>query len=478
MDFKGILRKHIAPMILAGTMSGSIIGTLPVSVRADEGSSVVAELEEQTSLSGLFDEKEDAKEWILARKQVLEAAYEITGTKIYVYEGCLKNTETILINEIYGSKDYTLSHLEELENNDYYETDIIVDELVQTVETTETVFVNKIFSSLDELNSYKDTLVGKSNLVLDVTKISGSWETVLDEKVCDVSKTSKKELDAYINAIKEEIKISETTNISCDIRVDESTRNELIPTSITKEEFSEIFDSEDEALDFIRLKEKEVENDKDKSYEFSEIIERVGTSIVDNSLINEEFDTIEELNSYIETQYNEGYVLSDIRIIDKSLGSDETEKKYSLTGTKFKEETYRYYELNYELNTQQYENKTVYVASVYRVVKTKNDMYSLTGSYDEIKKEQVTLYNLNGKMFRTISKDRYRAEIRYKELNNEIQTEPEIETTEEEMVEVEASEPSNKSNVLLYSTVLAGATVGLIATKNKIKTKRMTKKEK
>lgn len=68
-------------------------------------------------------------EWLRSRAQILQEAYNITETKIYLYKGKVAKTDTILIDEKYDNKEDALERLKELEEDEYYASDVELKEI-------------------------------------------------------------------------------------------------------------------------------------------------------------------------------------------------------------------------------------------------------------------------------------------------------------------------------------------------------------
>lgn len=130
MNFKGTIKKHIAPIVLAASISGSALVATPVVAHAQTtDESIVSIDEEKTKLSSYFVTQEEAENWIRNRVQILQEAYNITETKIYLYKGKVEKTYTIPIDEKYDNKEDALERLNELEENVYYAADVELKEI-------------------------------------------------------------------------------------------------------------------------------------------------------------------------------------------------------------------------------------------------------------------------------------------------------------------------------------------------------------
>lgn len=130
MNFKGTIKKHIAPLVLAASIGGSILAGTPVVAHAETtDESIVSTDLEKTRTSSFFLTQEEANEWIKNRVDILQEAYNITETKIYLYKGKVEKTDTIPIDEKYNNKEDALERLNELEENVYYASDVELKEI-------------------------------------------------------------------------------------------------------------------------------------------------------------------------------------------------------------------------------------------------------------------------------------------------------------------------------------------------------------
>lgn len=130
MNFKGAIKKHIAPLVLAASIGGSVLAGTPVVAHAETtNESITMVNEEKTRTSSYFLTQEEAMEWLRSRAQILQEAYNITETKIYLYKGKVAKTDTISIDEKYNNKEDALERLNELEENVYYASDVELKEI-------------------------------------------------------------------------------------------------------------------------------------------------------------------------------------------------------------------------------------------------------------------------------------------------------------------------------------------------------------
>lgn len=313
MNFSEVLKRRVAPVVLAASISGSVLSASPVVAHAQTNDkSIVTEDEEKSRLSDFFATKEEAEEWIRDRVKILQTVYNITGTKIYLYKGQTTEIETVPIDETYSTEKEALDRLKELNDDDYYSPDVVINEIKGNNKLVETVEVNILFSTMEDLVKYKESLNNKEGLKLTIKEIPNDWEYGEEEKVIDISSDSLEELQEEIDAIKAKISSEETPNLSYDVRVSITTNEEVVPTLVNVENFTNTFDTKEQIQEFIDSKEEEVSGDKDKYYEFGEISERSVFSHNETTDINEIFSTIEEMNLYKDNLVSEGYILSDL----------------------------------------------------------------------------------------------------------------------------------------------------------------------
>lgn len=137
MNFKGTIKKHIAPLVLAASIGGSVLAGTPVVAHAETtDESIVSTDLEKTRTSSFFLTQEEAMEWLRSRAQILQEAYNITETKIYLYKGKVEKTDTIPIDEKYNNKEDALERLNELEENVYYASDVELKEIENDLDVT------------------------------------------------------------------------------------------------------------------------------------------------------------------------------------------------------------------------------------------------------------------------------------------------------------------------------------------------------
>ena len=130
MNFKGVIKKHIAPIALAASISGSVLATAPVVAHAETNDESIVSIDlEKTRTSSFFLTQEEASEWIKNRVDILQEVYNITEAKIYLYKGKVAKTDTILIDEKYDNKEDALERLNELEEDLYYASDVELKEI-------------------------------------------------------------------------------------------------------------------------------------------------------------------------------------------------------------------------------------------------------------------------------------------------------------------------------------------------------------
>ena len=252
MDFKDVMKKRIAPIIVAGVVGGSTLSKLPVVVNAEESSIVIeAETKEKTKTSTVFKTKAEAEEWLKQKEKTIGALYEIIDTHIYVYEDKISETSIFVVKEEFEDKKELDKYIKDLNKRGYDTSKLVVTELDLVNKYTEKVTVDKVFDTLEELNEYKKTLEGKSNLELNESHVSGEWIESEEKNVCNITKNTKEELDSYIEYVKNTIKECETENLLYIVRVEESVVENMIPTQVSEQTFCETFNSLDAANEFI-----------------------------------------------------------------------------------------------------------------------------------------------------------------------------------------------------------------------------------
>ena len=393
MDFKEIMKKRIAPVIVAGVIGGSALSSVPIVVNAEENSIVSeAEIKEKTRTSTVFKTRQEAETWLKEKIKTIGALYEITDTNIYVYEDKISEQHVFVVKEEFEEKKELDKYIEDLNKKGYDNSNLVVTELKTVNKYTEKVTVDKTFNSLEELNEYKNTLEGKTNLELNISDVSGDWVESSEKKVCDISKTSKEELDSYIEYVKKTIKECETENLLYSVRVEESVVENMIPTQVSEQSFSETFNSLEEAKEFILQKQEEVKEDKDNTYEFSEVIERTETVVIENSEINEVFNTKEDADAYISQLELEGYKLSNIEIIDES---------------KYEEKVYETGKINFNSSSKLDSSSHYEVSGNYIIIKqaSGNVCVWTAGNLTEIQKESFKNTYLENNYDPSISND-------------------------------------------------------------------------
>ena len=130
MNFKGVIKKHIAPIALAASISGSVLAATTIVAHAETtDESIVSTDLEKTRTSSFFLTQEEANEWIKNRVDILQEVYDITEAKIYLYKGKVAKTDTILIDEKYDNKEDALERLKELEEDEYYASNVELKEI-------------------------------------------------------------------------------------------------------------------------------------------------------------------------------------------------------------------------------------------------------------------------------------------------------------------------------------------------------------
>ena len=349
MDIKKTLKKHAAPVILATAISGTALATNSVATRADEvdeaTDSIVIEedmsshskvtgltetqsivrnvvfstrtkttTEEKSLVSSEFDTKEEAQEWIDKRTDILEEAYEITKEEIITSTVIEQDGQPININEEFDEKKDALEKKEELESNTNNECDLTVEEKDVCHITETTVEVDEIFDTKEEQEAYKELVQDKKDL--DLTEEVLTEEiTHPEEKVTEITKDTKEELDNAVESVIEEIKASETDEITYETRVEEGIKEESVLGDTKEESISETFDTKEGAEAFIE--EKKEETTDDITFEFEEISERTESSR-DESDINEVVDSMDDVESYIDNLKSQGYEIDGYEVLDET----------------------------------------------------------------------------------------------------------------------------------------------------------------
>ncbi len=313
MNIKKVINNHVAPLVLAASITGSVLATNVLEVHAETtDESINVESEGKGSISNYFDTLEEAKKWLEDRERVLATTYEITGKYIHECNNELIKKEIVEIDEVYDTEEEALKYLEELKKLENCSVDLTITKVGEVVEKTETIEVDKTFNTMEELNAYKDSLSSKDNLNLVVKEIPNGWKLGDEVKEADLTADSEEELEAKINEVKEKISSEETDVINYDVRVETDVKEENVPSNVRKEDFSLTFDTKEEALEFIELKKDEVKDDSDRSYEFGEISEKSVFSHNETTDINELFSTKEELEAFKFELEKQGYTLSDL----------------------------------------------------------------------------------------------------------------------------------------------------------------------
>lgn len=209
MNIKGILRKRIASFVLAGTMSGSILGVLPVNTNATEISSVVDINEEKTLTSDYYETKEEAIEWIERTKGEIGELNKIIDINLCLYKGYHKETETMNIDEIYENYSDVLKRIEEIGNITYFNCNLEVEEIKDVKKVIKNIEINKAFCTIEELNEYKKTLDNKEELNIKVTEINKNINT---ENIFKYGLLNKKNNLPKYDKLKERIRVYEKLN--------------------------------------------------------------------------------------------------------------------------------------------------------------------------------------------------------------------------------------------------------------------------
>ena len=354
MNIKKSLKKHAAPVILATAISGAVIATNSVTAKADEidevtesivmeedtsshsevetltlAQSVVREAvmttpsvsvekkrttEENTLVSNEYDTKEEAQDWIDKRTDILEEAYEITKEEIITSTVKEQVGDAITIDEEFTNEEDALDKKEELESDTNNKCDLIVEETTEIHKTETIVNVDETFNTKEEQDDYLKSLEDKKDVTLTEEVISDVVSHP-EEKVVEITKDTKEELDNEVKSVIDDIKASETGEITYETRVEESTKEESVLGETKEDTITGTFDTKEEAETFIEGKKEETT--EDVTFEFDEIKERTESSI-NESDINEVVDSMEEVESYIDDLESQGYNIPDYDVSDES----------------------------------------------------------------------------------------------------------------------------------------------------------------
>lgn len=209
MNIKGNLRKRIATFVLAGTMSGSILGILPVNTNATEISSIIGNDEEKTLTSDFYETKEEAIEWVEANKYIIGELNKIIDINLCLYKGYHKETVTTNIDEIYENYSDVLKRIEEISNITYFNCNLEVEEIKEVKKVVKNVEANKVFNTIEELNEYRKTLDGKDNLNIRVSELNKNINT---ENIFKYGLLNQKNNLPKYDKLQEKIKIYERLN--------------------------------------------------------------------------------------------------------------------------------------------------------------------------------------------------------------------------------------------------------------------------
>ena len=202
MLFKEKLKKHIAPMVLAMSISGSALLMNPVIVHAldSQEESVVEVSDEKVITSKFLNSRGDADNWIKSRIDILSQAYNITKVKIYLYKGMSTNMESYPICEEYYNKRVAEKRLEELQENEYFASSV---ELKEIKRDTKVIYqlVGKMFRTIHHdrykveisyINKEKNEIISEHKR-LEATEARYEPETLenLKEEGNDLSENPK-----------------------------------------------------------------------------------------------------------------------------------------------------------------------------------------------------------------------------------------------------------------------------------------------
>lgn len=193
MAFKEVIKKHIAPIVLAASISGSVIAMNPLIVSAEScDESVVNTFEEKKLTSSLLNNREEAENWIKDRVNILNQAYDITNVKLYLYKGKTTEIETKPIDERYDNEIEALERLKELNEDVYYASDVSLNVLENDTEVIYNL-VGRMFRTTHEdrykveigyVNKTKEQILSEcENCEEEVSKLDESPKTGDDSNI-------------------------------------------------------------------------------------------------------------------------------------------------------------------------------------------------------------------------------------------------------------------------------------------------------
>lgn len=189
MVFKEFLRKHVAPMILAGTMSGTIISFKPIVTSAKENSSIINISEENVKESDYFKTQEEVENWIDNEISNLSPFNDITSVEIYLYKGLESTSETIILDEIHYSMASVTKRLEQLKENGFYHDNIDI-----TTFSYRNISIN---SSIEELKKYKEYL--GNSAYLNIMDTISPFTVVKEDMILKISEETLEHLEIKIS---------------------------------------------------------------------------------------------------------------------------------------------------------------------------------------------------------------------------------------------------------------------------------------
>ncbi len=116
MNLKYFLRKRIAPIVIAASISGVSLEYLPLSVSATESITI----EDINVLkSDLFSNIDEKNNWL--KEQINNMSeYDITEVKTIIYKGKNDKTKYFYVNEIYTDYEMAKNRYDELNNSEEY----------------------------------------------------------------------------------------------------------------------------------------------------------------------------------------------------------------------------------------------------------------------------------------------------------------------------------------------------------------------
>ncbi|MGN0992579.1 MAG: hypothetical protein ACI4PE_01370 [Bacilli bacterium] len=253
----------------------------------------------------VFDTTEEAEKWLDEKENTLKEDYDIIDKKITELENQIISTEKVVVNESFDTEESAKERKEEIEKGDIenpslslQKKDAVIAIVKETFDTQE--------DALEFVKEYKE----KYDTDLTVSEIYSNWVSNGTIKVKELSDLSEEERDKEVDRIIKEIEDESTDTIKYEVSFTKNSKTESVYVRDDVTEGSEKFDSLEEANKFISNL-KISENDNVKFEINGPELNKVLISS-ETSKIEEVFDTMDEVNLYIQKLESEGYVLSDI----------------------------------------------------------------------------------------------------------------------------------------------------------------------